>query len=238
LSRFVAACEKHDQNAGALHVVHAVAWTDVDLQLTNAVGQDTMLTRIAVSQAIDSHLNSGPTDPVSQTIDPFAIDLGDLNAHSLTVSYRIRTSTVAAGAGSAETRERHHHKANAAVATEPRARTSLPRQHSAYQRSSYIDFILAGQGSIPPAFTNSARRDFIPARHPSGARVEHPPALRGPLSLTRLLDQPTADELVQDARDQRLIGQALLRRTCLESFKHGTCKADVQPMVLQRRTGC
>lgn len=50
-----------------------------------------MLTRVAVDEAIDAHLNSRAARPIFQRIDPFQIDLGHLDTHPYTVSYGLQS---------------------------------------------------------------------------------------------------------------------------------------------------
>lgn len=54
----------------------------------------TMLSRIAVCQPVDAHLNTGAAGSIFQVIDPVPIDLGHRYAHDPIVSYGIRVSRV------------------------------------------------------------------------------------------------------------------------------------------------
>lgn len=65
LGRFVAASQDDDEYSTSLGVVDPVAWAEVDFELTNAIGQDTMLPRVAVRQAIDADLDPGSADSIS-----------------------------------------------------------------------------------------------------------------------------------------------------------------------------
>jgi hypothetical protein len=49
-----------------------------------------MLPRITVNQSIDPHLNPRACRPISDPINPVAIDLGNQDAHAESVSYELQ----------------------------------------------------------------------------------------------------------------------------------------------------
>jgi hypothetical protein len=82
LTGFVSTREKDDEFAISFGVVNPVAWPYVDLQLRDSMRQIAMLTRIAVSKPVDSHLYACSGGAVFEPIDPISVDLSDLNAHA------------------------------------------------------------------------------------------------------------------------------------------------------------
>src|SRR5439155_10838066 len=93
LRGLVATREKDDKLTTSLCVVHAVARTEVDLQLGHAISQVAMLPRVAVNQSIDPHLDASASGSIFEGVDPITVDLGHLHAHARSVSHRIRQSS-------------------------------------------------------------------------------------------------------------------------------------------------
>lgn len=81
LTGFVSTHKKDDEFAIPFGVVNPVPRPCINLQLGDSLRQMAMLAGIAMGKPVDSYLNAGSRGAVFEAIDPFAVDLGDLNAH-------------------------------------------------------------------------------------------------------------------------------------------------------------
>jgi len=94
LTGLVTTREKDDEFAIPFGVVNPVAWPYIDLQLRDSIRQIAMLTRVAMSKPVDSHLYACPDGAVFEPINPISVDLSDLNAHTEMYSMGYEWSTL------------------------------------------------------------------------------------------------------------------------------------------------
>ena len=91
LRRLVASDEQKEEMVAALRLVHAIAWTDINLELRDAMPQIPVRTRISVNKPIHSHEDASATSEVLEAIDPVAEFVSLLDAHGRIVAHKLRT---------------------------------------------------------------------------------------------------------------------------------------------------
>ena len=75
----------------ALRVVNAIAWTDINLELRDAMPQIPVRTWLSVNKPIHSHQDASATSEVLQAVYPVAEFVSLLDAHAHSVAHKLRT---------------------------------------------------------------------------------------------------------------------------------------------------
>ena len=70
-----------------LRVLHKVSWTEVDLQLTDSICQNPVLSRISVNKPVNADLNASPPGTILERVDPVQVAVGRLYAHTENVAH-------------------------------------------------------------------------------------------------------------------------------------------------------
>ena len=73
-------------------VIDAVPRPDINLEFRDAAGKVSMLTRVAVKQAINSNLNPGTSSQILQRVDSVTELTCSFDAHKPIVAYGLRPS--------------------------------------------------------------------------------------------------------------------------------------------------
>jgi hypothetical protein len=90
LRGLVATDEQEQEVIAALRVVHAIAWTNINLELRDAVAQISVRARIPMDEPIDSHQDASSAGVILEVVDPVPVLVCLLNAHARSVAYTLR----------------------------------------------------------------------------------------------------------------------------------------------------